>query len=109
MTTFAFALAYLGMLALCLALTRHHRSIFSTAPTPERQRWRRAAAAGLLLGTAVVDATSLGVAIGLVVCLAQLMLAGLTVSLTLAWRERWVVPLGALLSLLGVLFAVGGG
>ncbi|WP_181295099.1 DUF3325 domain-containing protein [Pseudomonas sp. Q2-TVG4-2] len=109
MTTLAFALAYLGMLALCLALTRHHRAIFNTAPTSVRQRWLRVAATGLLLGTTVVNVASLGVAIGLVVCLAQLMLAGLAVSLTLAWRERWVVPLGALLSLLGVLFAVGGG
>jgi hypothetical protein len=88
MTTLAFALAYLGMLALCLALTRHHCAIFNTAPTSERQRWLRVAATGLLLGTAVVNVASLGVAIGLVVCLAQLMLAGLAVSLTLAWQER---------------------
>ena len=109
MTTLAFALAYLGMLALCLAMTRHHRAMFNAAPTPERQGWLRVAASGLLVAAAALDTASLGVAIGLVVCLAQLMFAGLTVSLTLAWRQRWVLPLGALLSLVGVLSAAGSG
>lgn len=109
MTTLAFALAYLSMLALCLAMTRHHRAVFKTASTPGRQRWLRIAAAGLVLGAALLNAASSGLAIGLVVALTQLMFAGLAVGLTLAWRERWVVPLGALLGLLGMLSAISGG
>ena len=34
MTLLAFALAYVGMLALCLAMPRHHRQLFSRAPSP---------------------------------------------------------------------------
>jgi len=37
------------------------------------------------------------------------MFAGLVVSLTLAWRQRWVVPLGALLGVIGMLSAISGG
>lgn len=109
MILLAFALAYLAMLALCLAMARHHRAVFNTAPTPRRQRWLRATASGLLLGAALLNTASSGLAIGLVIALTQLMFAGLTVGLTLAWRERWVVPLGALLGVIGMLSAISGG
>ncbi|MFL9814790.1 DUF3325 domain-containing protein [Stutzerimonas sp. VN223-3] len=108
MTTLAFALAYLGMLMLCLAMTRHHRVLFNTAPTPNRQNWLRVLAMGPLLGSFLLDSKSLGISIGLVVCFGQLMFAGLVVSLTLAWRERWVMPLGGLFSVVGVLAAISG-
>lgn len=109
MTLLAFSLAYLGMLTLCLAMARHHRAVFNTAPTPRRQRWLRATASGLLLGAALLNTASSGLAIGLVIALTQLMFAGVTVGLTLAWRQRWVVPLGALLGVIGMLSAISGG
>lgn len=109
MTSLALALAYLGMLALCLAMTRHHRAVFENAPSPGRKRVFRIAGAGLLLGTAVLNVQALGVAIGLIVGFTQVMLAGLAVSLTLAWQQRWVLPVGALLGLIGLLAAAAGG
>lgn len=109
MTTLAFALAYLGMLALCMAKTRHYREMFNAAPTPGRQRNLQLSAFGLLLGTAVLDSTALGSSIGLIVCFGQVMFAGLSVGLMLAWQKRWVLPLGGVLGFIGVLTSVGGG
>lgn len=109
MILLAFALAYLAMLALCLAMARHHRAMFNTAPTSRRQRWLRVTASGLLFGAALLNIASSGLAIGLVIVLTQLMLAGVAVGLTLAWRQRWVVPLGALLGVIGMLSAINGG
>lgn len=108
MITLAFALAYLGMLMLCLAMTRHHREVFNAAPTHNRRNGLRMLATGLLLGSVMLDSASLGLSIGLVVCFGQLMFAGLVVSLTLAWRKRWLLPLGGLFSFIGVLAALGG-
>ena len=103
MTLLAFALAYIGMLALCLAMPRHHRQLFDRAPSPLRQRGLRLLAGGLLIVIVMLDVTALGVSIGLVVCLGQLMCAGLLVGLMLAWRERMALPMGAALSVIGAL------
>jgi hypothetical protein len=103
MTLLAFALAYVGMLALCLAMPRHHRQLFNRAPSPLRQRGLRLLAGGLLIPVVVLDVAALGSAIGLVVCLGQLMCAGVLVGLMLAWRERMALPMGAALSLIGAL------
>jgi len=108
MTLLAFALSYLGMLMLCLAMTRHHREVFNAAPTHNRRRWLRMLATAPLLGSALLDSASLGVSIGLVVWFGQLMFAGLVISLTLAWRKRWLLPLGGLFSFVGVLAAISG-
>lgn len=103
MTLLAFALAYVGMLALCLAMPRHHRQLFDRAPSPLRQRGLRLLAGGLLIAIVMLDVAALGVSIGLVVCLGQLMSAGLLVGLMLAWRERMALPMGAVLGLIGAL------
>ncbi|MBK3845673.1 MAG: DUF3325 domain-containing protein [Gammaproteobacteria bacterium] len=103
MTLLAFALAYVGMLALCLAMPRHHRQLFSRAPSPLLQRGLRLLAGGLLIAIVMLDVAALGVSIGLIVCLGQLMCAGLLVGLMLAWRERMALPMGAALSVIGAL------
>ncbi|WP_407297095.1 DUF3325 domain-containing protein [Stutzerimonas zhaodongensis] len=106
MTLFAFALAYVAMLALCLAMPRHHRQLFDHAPSSLRQRGLRLLAGGALIAIVMLDVAALGVSIGLVVCLGQLMCAGLLVGLMLAWRERMALPMGAALSLVGALNAL---
>ncbi|MCQ4259477.1 DUF3325 domain-containing protein [Stutzerimonas stutzeri] len=108
MTTLAFGLAYLGMLALCLAMSRHHRDVFETSPSPGKQRGLRLIAAGLLIASLILNVESLGIEIGLVVGITQLMFAGVTVCLVLAWRKPWVMPLGAILGLTGALTALTG-
>ncbi len=106
MTLLAFALAYIGMLALCLAMPRHHRQLFNRAPSLLQQRGLRLLASGLLAAIVLLDVAALGWAIGLVVCLGQLMCAGVLVGLMLAWRERMAVPMGAALGLIGALNAL---
>lgn len=106
MTLLTFAVAYVAMIALCLAIPRHHRQLFDTAPQPNRQRGLRLLALALLAATTALNVASLGWAIGLVIALAQLMCAGLLVGLTLAWRERLLLPTGAVLSLAGAVISL---
>jgi len=106
MMLLAFALAYVGMLALCLAMPRHHRQLFNRAPSPLLQRGLRLLASALLVAIVMVDVAELGLSIGLVVCLSQLMCAGLLVGLMLAWRERMALPMGLALGLIGTLNAL---
>lgn len=108
MMTLAFGMAYLGMAALCMAMSRHHRELFETSPSVSKQRWLRLIAIALLAISLALNIQSLGVSIGLVVGVIELMFAGLTVCLVLAWRKRWVMPLGAILGLTGALTAVTG-
>ncbi|MCJ0973265.1 DUF3325 domain-containing protein [Pseudomonas sp. PS1] len=105
MNLLSFALAYAAMIALCLAIPRHHRQLFELAPPPARQRALRLLALVLLMTAAALNVAFSGWAIGLVVSLAQLMCAGLLVGLMLAWRERLLLPIGATLSLVGVVTA----
>jgi len=53
--------------------------------------------------------TRFAVADAEIVGFTQVMLAGLAVSLTLAWQQRWVLPVGALVGLIGLLAAAAGG
>jgi hypothetical protein len=97
----AFALSYLAMAALGLAMNRQHKLLFRGALSPARQRLLRclalpALAAGLALCWIVA-----GGEIGAVFWLCQLMLAGLLLVALLAWRARWVLPLAALLPAVG--------
>ena len=48
MLLLAFALSYLAMLALSMAMSRHHKALFTVAASPARQRLLRPLA-GLLL------------------------------------------------------------
>lgn len=108
MMTLAFGMAYFGMAALCMAMSRHHRDLFETSPSVSKQRWLRLIAIVLLVTSLALNIQSLGVSIGLVVGITELMFAGLTVCLVLAWRKQWVMPLGAILGLTGALTAVTG-
>lgn len=96
-----FALSYLAMTALCLAMSRHHKLLLEGAPSTARQRLLRVLAViGLGLALALCM-DSLGGEIGGVVWLCQLMLAGLLLVTLLAWRARWVFPVAALLPVAG--------
>jgi len=97
----AFALAYLGMLALCLAMPRHHKPLLGGEPGRARQRGLRLAAAlcfGLALG---LCSLRLGGEIGALLWLCQLMLAALLLVALLAWRPRWALPAAAPLLVAG--------
>nr|WP_307321609.1 MULTISPECIES: DUF3325 domain-containing protein [Pseudomonas] len=103
MMLLAFALAYLGMLALCLAMSRHHKALLGGEPGSLRQRVLRLAAAlcfALALG---LCSLSQGGEIGAVLWLCQLMLAALLLVAVLAWRLRWAVPVAAPLLASGML------
>jgi len=93
----AFALAYLGMLGLCLSMSRHHKALLGGEPVRFRQRMLRWAAVicfALALG---VCSLSQGGEIGAVLWLCQLMLAALLLVALLAWRLRWAAPVAAAL------------
>lgn len=99
----AFALAYLGMLALCLAMSRHHKALLGGEPGSLRQRvlrWAAALCFALALG---LCSLSQGGEIGAVLWLCQLMLAALLLVALLAWRLRWAVPVAAPLLSSGML------
>ncbi|WP_137818047.1 DUF3325 domain-containing protein [Pseudomonas sp. 2FG] len=103
MLCLSFALSYLAMTALSLAMSRHHQAILSGAPSPLRSRVLRIAAVlafGIALG---LCSERLGGEIGALIWLCQLMLAGLLLVALLAWRSRWVLPLSLLLPLGGLL------
>lgn len=93
----AFALAYLGMLALCLTMSRHHKALLGGEPGSLRRRvlrWAAAICFALALG---LCSLRLGGEIGAVLWLCQLMLATLLLVALLAWRLRWAVPAAAAL------------
>ncbi len=97
----AFALGYLGMLALCLAMPRHHKALLGGEPGRARQRGLRLAAAsccGLALGLCSLRQ---GGEIGALLWLCQLMLAALLLVALLAWRPRWALPSAAPLLVAG--------
>ena len=50
MTLIAFALACAGMLALCLALSRHYRELFNTSPSNGKRLLLRLSGALALAG-----------------------------------------------------------
>lgn len=96
-----FALSYLALLALSLAMARHHQTLLQGAPSAARQRLLRGLAlVGLILGL-WLSIGQLGGEIGAVSWLCLLMLAGLLLVALLAWRARWVLPLAGLLPAAG--------
>lgn len=101
-----FCLAFLGLCALGLSLSRHHADVRGTFPTPVQERnWR---IAGWLL--LVLSLTSLlpraVAAIAVVEWFALLMAAALFVVAFFTWRPRWL-PVAAGLCVLGILAALG--
>ncbi|MGL4315020.1 MAG: DUF3325 domain-containing protein [Pseudomonas sp.] len=101
MLLLGFALNYLAMTGLCLAMSRHHKLLLSGVPAPMRQRLLRAlAVVGMVLGLLACIGAQ-GGEIGSVLWLCQLMLAGLLLVSLLAWKARWVFPLAGLLPVAG--------
>ncbi len=101
MLLLAFALSYLAMAALSLAMSRQHKLLFSSVLSPARQRLLRVLALPALAGGLALCWAAAGGEIGAVFWLCQLMLAGLLLVALLAWRARWVLPLAALLPAAG--------
>ncbi|CAD5108121.1 DUF3325 domain-containing protein [Zestomonas carbonaria] len=103
----SFAFTYLAMLTLSLAMSRHHKTLFGAAPSAGRSLLLRSGAIAALVVGLVLSIAELGGEIGSVTWLCQLMLAGLLLVALMAWRQRWVLPLAALLpagALLQLLF-----
>lgn len=101
MLLLGFALNYLAMTGLCLAMSRHHKLLLSGAPAPSRQRLLRVVAVVALLLALLACISARGGEIGSVLWLCQLMLAGLLLVGLLAWKARWVFPLAGLLPVAG--------
>ena len=101
MLLLAFALSYLAMTALSLAMSRHHKLLFQADLSPARQRLLRTLALPALVAGLSLCWLAEGGEIGAVFWLCQLMLAGLLLVALLAWRQRWVLPLAAVLPLAG--------
>ncbi|MDH4569306.1 DUF3325 domain-containing protein [Pseudomonas sp. BN414] len=102
----SFAFCYLAMTGLALAMSRQHKLLFSAALSESRSRLLRIGAVlAMLVGLALAIA-ELGGEIGGVIWLCQLMLAGLLLVALLAWQNRWVLPLVALLPLGGGLLSL---
>lgn len=101
MLLLAFALNYVAMTALCLAMSRHHKALLKTEPSAARQLLLRSLGLGSLLLALALCWSARGGEIGAVVWLGQLMLSGVLLVSLRAWRERWVLPLVTLLPLAG--------
>jgi hypothetical protein len=106
MLLLAFALSYLAMTALSLAMSRHHQLLFQADPSPTRRRLLRILALPALVAGLSLCWLAEGGEIGAVFWLCQLMLAGLLLVALLAWRQRWVLPLAAALPLAGGVIAL---
>lgn len=97
----AFALGYLGMFALCLAMPRHHKALLGGEPGRARQRGLRLAAASCCSLALGLCSLRQGGEIGVLLWLCQLMLAVLLLVALLAWRQRWALPAAAPLLVAG--------
>ncbi|UVE16890.1 DUF3325 domain-containing protein [Pseudomonas sp. LS44] len=93
----SFALSYLAMTLLSLAMPRHHKTLFGAAPVRGRVLLLRLLAGVGLIAALLLCLAQLGGEIGAVIWLCQLMLAGVLLVLLLAWRKRWILPVAALL------------
>jgi len=94
----AFALAYLGMTGLALAMDRHHRQMFPSRHLPStRARYAmRFASWGLLGLSAWACAHAWGAAVGAVAWFGVLMVAVLLLVWLLPYAPRWAGRLALL-------------
>jgi hypothetical protein len=105
MLLLAFALAYLGMMLLCLTMNRH-RGVLLRAdrclPGPAIIRSLAIGCFGVALWLGI---NNHGGEIGTVIWLCLVMLSGLLLVLLLAWRSHWVLPMAPLLAVCGLMHA----
>ncbi|PAU60863.1 DUF3325 domain-containing protein [Pseudomonas indica] len=104
----SFALGYLALTALCLAMNRHHKALLGGEPSPTRRRGLRLGAAVAMLLALILCIAAQGGEIGAVIWLCQLMVSGWLLVGLLAWRQRWALSMAALLPLGSGLFALLG-
>lgn len=95
MTLIAFVLACNGMLALSMAMSRHHRDLFNTSPSERRRQILRLFGAMSLMGCVISSLAGNPLALGWVIAAGHIMLAGLMVGLILAWRNTQRAGQGA--------------
>jgi len=108
MILLAFALAHAGMTALCLAMHRHHASLFGQVPSPLRSLLLRLTGSLLLVLAIVVMTQAYGVAIGFVVAICVMSIAGLCLIFLLPYAPRVAASLGpaaGALALAGILIS----
>ncbi|KJH79415.1 DUF3325 domain-containing protein [Stutzerimonas stutzeri] len=106
MLLLAFAMAYLGMTLLCLAMNRHRGVLLRADTHLLGIRGLRTLAAGCFGVALWLCIASEGGEMGAVVWLCLVMLAGIMLALLLAWRSRWVLPVAPLLAVCGVLLVM---
>jgi sterol desaturase/sphingolipid hydroxylase (fatty acid hydroxylase superfamily) len=102
----AFALAYLGMVLLCLTMNRHRGVLLradACLPGATILRLLAAGCFGIALWQGIA---SQGGEIGTVVWFGLVMLSALLLVLLLAWRAHWVLPAVPVLALGGLLQGV---
>lgn len=95
MSSLAFALNYLAMLAFALAMKPHHVAVFRAPPSELRQRTFRFTGIALAAAALACLRVHLGWQIGLVTWVAMAGVGGFLVSQLLATFPRWV-PVPAL-------------
>lgn len=88
----AFVLATGGMLALCLAMPRHHRDLLKGQPSRRRRVLCRLLGSVLLAGCVADNLRIAPLDIGLVTALAQIMVAGVLTGLLLGWLSTASSP-----------------
>lgn len=101
MVLLGFAFNYLAMLALCLAMPRHHKLLLQKEPAVGRKHLLRGLAIGALVVALALCVRELGGEIGTLIWFCLLMLAGWVLVGLLAWRARWVFRLAAVLPVVG--------
>ena len=90
--TVSFLLTFAGFWLLALSQSRHHRTLFGTAPVPGRTKLFRATGCALLIAATALCIRAFSIGYGLVAITAILNLAGITVALMLTYSDRWRLP-----------------
>lgn len=98
----ACAAAFLGFIALSLAMSRHFRNVFAAAEPAFRQRLALRLAGWLLLAvTAVLCIAVWGLSVGIVALFGVLTMSAFAVALMLTYAPTMLVRTGAVFGLIG--------
>lgn len=88
MQLLAFALSWIGFLALALSMERHYRQVWGRAPSASARLLLRAAGAGGLGASLAACLADSGWTTGVLLWLGLLPVASLTIALLFAYRHR---------------------